>query len=138
MRRLLVVALLAMVGVVSLGTSPAAAQNLYNCADFSSQEQAQAVLDADPSDPNYLDADHDGYACETFFGYIGAPVSGQPDVDDVPDTTTDDSSNAPVVTDLPDTGTGDAVNDTRVDLLLVSLAAMSLAGGLALRRRQAI
>ena len=36
----------------------------YNCADFTSQAQAQAVLRADPSDPNRLDADKDGIACE--------------------------------------------------------------------------
>ena len=36
----------------------------YNCADFASQAQAQAVLRADPTDPNKLDADKDGIACE--------------------------------------------------------------------------
>jgi hypothetical protein len=37
----------------------------YNCADFASQADAQAVLRADPSDPNGLDRDKDGIACET-------------------------------------------------------------------------
>jgi micrococcal nuclease len=38
----------------------------YNCSDFASQAQAQAVLRADPSDPNKLDGtDRDGIACET-------------------------------------------------------------------------
>jgi hypothetical protein len=37
----------------------------YNCSDFASQAQAQAVLRADPSDPNRLDADRDGIACES-------------------------------------------------------------------------
>jgi hypothetical protein len=38
----------------------------YNCADFASQAQAQAVLRADPRDPNNLDGnDNDGIACET-------------------------------------------------------------------------
>jgi hypothetical protein len=32
----------------------------YNCPDFASQADAQAVLRADPSDPNRLDADKDG------------------------------------------------------------------------------
>jgi hypothetical protein len=36
----------------------------YNCADFASQAQAQAVLRADPTDPNRLDGDADGIACE--------------------------------------------------------------------------
>ncbi|GAA2775177.1 excalibur calcium-binding domain-containing protein [Kitasatospora cinereorecta] len=35
-----------------------------DCANFATQEEAQAVLNADPSDPNNLDADHDGIACE--------------------------------------------------------------------------
>ena len=35
-----------------------------DCADFASQEEAQAELEADPSDPNGLDADSDGIACE--------------------------------------------------------------------------
>ncbi len=36
----------------------------YNCGDFASQAQAQAVLRADPKDPNRLDTDRDGIACE--------------------------------------------------------------------------
>lgn len=35
-----------------------------DCADFAFQEDAQAVLDADPSDPFRLDRDRDGVACE--------------------------------------------------------------------------
>ncbi|MEE8290789.1 MAG: excalibur calcium-binding domain-containing protein [Candidatus Tectomicrobia bacterium] len=38
--------------------------NRYNCSDFTSQAQAQAVLRADPTDPNRLDGDKDGMACE--------------------------------------------------------------------------
>ncbi len=37
----------------------------YNCGDFSSQAYAQAVLRADPSDPNRLDTDRDEIACES-------------------------------------------------------------------------
>ncbi len=40
-------------------------QGDMDCADFASQAEAQAALDADPSDPNGLDADDDGIACET-------------------------------------------------------------------------
>jgi len=38
----------------------------YDCASFASQAQAQAVLRADPADPNRLDADGDGVACENY------------------------------------------------------------------------
>ena len=34
-----------------------------DCEDFESQEEAQAVLDADPADPNNLDPNADGIAC---------------------------------------------------------------------------
>ena len=45
-----------------------------NCADFASQEEAQATLDADPSDPNGLDADGDGIACEDLDGEEPTPT----------------------------------------------------------------
>lgn len=35
----------------------------YDCADFENQAMTQAVLRADPSDPNNLDPDGDGIAC---------------------------------------------------------------------------
>jgi hypothetical protein len=38
--------------------------DLLNCEDFTYQEEAQAVLAADPSDPNQLDGEGDGIACE--------------------------------------------------------------------------
>jgi hypothetical protein len=37
-----------------------------DCSDFLTQEEAQEVLDQDPSDPNRLDgADQDGVGCES-------------------------------------------------------------------------
>lgn len=36
-----------------------------DCSDFTTQEEAQAVLDANPNDPNYLDGEGDGVACES-------------------------------------------------------------------------
>lgn len=48
---------------------PASAQeDLYDCADFSTQEEAQAIYDQDPSDPYGLD------------GPIGEASSGEPGV----------------------------------------------------------
>ena len=44
-----------------------------DCADFESREQAQAVLDADPSDPFRLDGDNDGAACESLPSRTAAP-----------------------------------------------------------------
>lgn len=49
---------------LALPVAPALAQADRDCPDFASQEEAQAVFDADPSDPNRLDRDDDGIACE--------------------------------------------------------------------------
>jgi hypothetical protein len=40
------------------------AQNNLNCSDFATQEDAQAEFNRDPGDPDRLDADNDGIACE--------------------------------------------------------------------------
>jgi hypothetical protein len=42
-----------------------------DCADFATQGEAQDVLDEDPTDPNSLDADSDGEACEELGGASG-------------------------------------------------------------------
>ncbi|MDX3194565.1 excalibur calcium-binding domain-containing protein [Streptomyces sp. MN03-5084-2B] len=62
----------AVAGLAFLGPVPFASAQLAtpldgdkNCSDFEYQEDAQAVLDATPGDPNGLDRDKDGIACET-------------------------------------------------------------------------
>ena len=52
------------------GTAHAA--DTYNCPDFVSQADAQAVYNADPSDPNQLDRDNDAQACEDH-DYVANP-----------------------------------------------------------------
>lgn len=42
-----------------------------NCGDFASQADAQAHFNAEPSDPDNLDGDNDGQACEAF-AYAGS------------------------------------------------------------------
>ena len=54
-------------GFVSDGAAPAPQDGDVNCEDFASREEAQAVLEADPSDPNGLDADGDALACNELF-----------------------------------------------------------------------
>jgi hypothetical protein len=70
-----VVAVSAGLAVPLAGTAAAADRN---CSDFSTQADAQSVLDADPSDPNHLDADHDGIACENLPGGTGQEVGTTP------------------------------------------------------------
>ena len=75
MPKLLVVGLVLVAGLVSRityeqlvhPTKPAAAQaNQRDCSGFGSQEAAQAALERDPSDPNDLDSDGNGRACENY------------------------------------------------------------------------
>src|SRR5215211_1444108 len=66
-RSLKVLALLAfsfMFVCISVSAHKAEAQNIFNCSSFATQEEAQAVLNSNPSDPNNLDGDNDGSACE--------------------------------------------------------------------------
>jgi LPXTG-motif cell wall-anchored protein len=56
--------------------------DVLNCEDFTTQSEAQAVLDADLSDPNRLDADGDGIACETLPAGNGQGGQGGADDDD--------------------------------------------------------
>jgi hypothetical protein len=44
-------------------SNDAKATDDFDCEDFSTQEEAQAVLDDDPADPNNLDPNLDGIAC---------------------------------------------------------------------------
>lgn len=54
------------VAILMVMAPAAIAQDTLNCGDFEFQEDAQAVYDADPSDPHGLDgSDNDGIACES-------------------------------------------------------------------------
>lgn len=66
-RHTVVGACLAVVAALAPLSGIAHAQNDLNCSDFAFQEDAQAVLNMDLSDPNHLDEDRgpdDGIACE--------------------------------------------------------------------------
>lgn len=59
------VATVVLAGVLLLGSTGAAAPADRDCADFASQQEAQAAYDAaGPGDPLRLDRDRDGRACE--------------------------------------------------------------------------
>lgn len=54
--------------VIAAAPSVAVKSADLDCSDFTSQSQAQAVYNSNPSDPNRLDRDGDGIACETAGG----------------------------------------------------------------------
>lgn len=64
--RLIVLSIAGLI-LAGLASSAAIAQTAErDCRDFASQSEAQAVLRADPTDPNGLDDDEDGVACDEF------------------------------------------------------------------------
>jgi hypothetical protein len=76
----------AMAGTALAGAALAA--DGLDCSDFDVQEEAQAILDADPSDPHRLDGGADGVACEALPSR-GSEVDAEEsdDEDAVPATT---------------------------------------------------
>jgi len=67
MRRALstLLAIAALIAALVTITAPAQAFKDLNCDDFATQAGAQANLNANPSDPNGLDSEGDGLACES-------------------------------------------------------------------------
>ena len=70
------VALVLAAGISAPLTGTAFAADVYNCGNFTYQEEAQAVYDQDKSDPNRLDGDdNDGRACESLPSNGGIAVA---------------------------------------------------------------
>ena len=86
--KLVVVGLVLVAGFVLRGTyeqiiypskSAMAQADQYDCASFGSQESAQVELDRDPSDPNNLDSDGNGIACDDYtYGTSGSVAASTP------------------------------------------------------------
>lgn len=111
------------------------AQTDLDCRDFAFQEDAQAVLNRNPSDPFRLDADHDGIACEDL------PHRPSPSATVTPATLTP----APAtVTPVPQRGvnagvgggTGPADFEVVGGVALTVLALSLIGGHVVLRRRR--
>lgn len=96
--KLLVVGFIIMCGLVFFSGRVYAYGNEYNCDDFSTQEEAQAVYDSDTSDPNYLDGDNDGVACEALPSGSSDSSNDSSSYDSSSNAASsyDDSSDAPV------------------------------------------
>lgn len=120
------VAAVAAVLLVVAWAPNASAQEEFDCEDFQFQEDAQAVLDQDPSDPHNLDSDDDGVACESLPSRGGGGGGGGDD----------DSGGAPV--GGVDTGAGGTAplpsDGTPWALVAGAGAAALMAGGVAVRR----
>jgi hypothetical protein len=75
-------------GVALIPVAGAGIQGDRDCGDFDFQEDAQAVLDADPSDPHGLDRNDDGVACNDLPHRGGGPATTVVNIGDPPTTTT--------------------------------------------------
>ncbi len=87
-------------GMTQQPTTPT--QGDLDCADFASQAEAQATFNADPSDPNGLDADGDGIACEENTPTTPTATQYTAPTTTAPTTTT--ATTAPTMAELPATG----------------------------------
>jgi|SRR5215211_2361983 len=80
-------------------TTPAYAQtDRYDCEDLTYQEDAQAIYNQDPSDPNGLDENDDGVACESL-----PPRPDGGTTTPTTTTTTPTTTTAPPTTPAPST-----------------------------------
>jgi hypothetical protein len=68
----------------------------YDCASFGSQESAQLELDSDPGDPNNLDADGNGIACDNYdYGTSGSVAASSVEPSSPSPVSTSPSSASP-------------------------------------------
>lgn len=119
MKRLSILTMLSLLAMLASAPAAFAQSEWYDldCVDLAvsaTETTAQATYDADPSDPNNLDSDNDGIACESTFSV----ASG---------TRFEDGTGmiaASGASTLPNTG-GPAL--LPVAALLISLGALSLA-----------
>jgi excalibur calcium-binding domain-containing protein len=73
-RKIIPLFLLVLGALVVVAPAALAQAGDQDCSDFPSQAAAQAHLRADPQDPDGLDSDSDGIACES----LGAPFDRTP------------------------------------------------------------
>lgn len=119
---------------VSIAGTASAAD--LNCDNFASQAEAQANLDADRGDPNGLDRDKNGVACQTTV-YAGVGTSAA-DISDSDDDDSDDSGTQ--VSNRPTGGVaaGDGSSSDQASTLPYVLGglAFTAAGGAAVVSRR--
>ncbi|MET9497841.1 excalibur calcium-binding domain-containing protein [Streptomyces sp. NPDC006552] len=116
--------------VPATGTAYAADKD---CADFSSQAEAQAWYNSHPGNVDRLDRDNDRKACEDHTGYSSSST----------DTSSSTDSTPAATTDLPKggvrAGSGGLAADGTVTGLPIGIAAAGAlaAGGVVVLRRRA-
>lgn len=90
MARLVIAVILLLLAAVPV----MAQEDRFNCEDFATQTRAQRILDRDPSDPNQLDGNNNGEACEEFFEGTDSAAPTEPAAP-APDEPADDDTAQP-------------------------------------------
>jgi hypothetical protein len=116
---------------------PARAADDQDCFDFPSQAAAQQHLRQDPSDPDNLDPDGDGIACETNAApFDTVPVNTNATVVRQPASTT---TTAPITTTTTVVATDDLANSGPPAFVwaIAALGAAAVLAGSSMRGRRA-
>jgi hypothetical protein len=154
----LLIALFVALGFGLLVSGPVSAQDDPDCEDFLNQEEAQRVLDFDPSDPFDLDRDNNGVACQatTFTGTLtfedvfpdqAPPAATEPPAEEPTEVPVEEEpteapaapTQAPTTgggTTLPDTGAGTMGASSSLGLVALFAAFAVVSAGVALRARR--
>jgi MYXO-CTERM domain-containing protein len=142
-RHALTVAVLTVAGTLPLAGA-AHAQPDRDCADFATQAEAQEALDGSVGDPERLDANDDGVACESYFREAAATTTQTTEpapTSDPAEDEQDDQDDQGQVRVLPQGGvdTGDGSTDPDQPgsaTALIALAGLGLLGVGVRRHRQ--
>ena len=121
--------LAAAIVAASLTLAGPAEADSHNCSDYATQQEAQAALDANPSDPDGLDRDDDGIACESLPG-----GNGSDDDDASDDDASDDDATPDGGVDAGSGGTADGGINGAAGLVGVGTL-LAVGGVVVLRRR---
>ena len=144
-RHALTVAVLTVAGTLPLAGA-AYAQPDRDCADFASQAEAQEALDGTVGDPERLDANDDGVACESYFREAAATSAAPstapsrtsaPDADENEEAEEGDEEGQVKVLPQGGVDTGDGSTDQPASATaLIALAGMGLVAAGVRRSRQ--
>ena len=134
MRKVLLVAALCALAVLTVApTAMAQTEGVpQNCDDFASQADAQAFYNSDPSDPEGLDADDDGIACEDSTGggaMMDESPSPSPSPSASPTSSATSSASASATSSATASASAPALPETGGSSALVPLASLALLAG---------
>ncbi|MFD1416276.1 excalibur calcium-binding domain-containing protein [Oceanobacillus jeddahense] len=97
------------------------AADSLNCSDFDTQQEAQEHYDKDPSDPDGLDRDNDGIACESLPGGdstsndSGSSESTNNESEESEDTSADESNSSDAASEEDTTSSNENGNSEESD-----------------------